>query len=105
VTASFAGNSNYTSADSRSVARSIGKATPSVSASLASYNYDSSAHAATGSATGVGTDGTLTPPVTFSYVGTAPTSYPPSATGPKIVGSYTVTASFAGNSNYTSADS
>ncbi|MGI8734132.1 MAG: MBG domain-containing protein, partial [Pyrinomonadaceae bacterium] len=105
VTASFAGNSNYNAAASAPVAFSITKATASVSATLASYTYDSTAHAATGSATGVGTDGTLTPAVTFSYVGTGTTTYPASPSAPSQVGTYAVTASFAGNNNYNAAAS
>src|SRR5439155_1145305 len=76
-----------------------------VSATLASYQYDSTAHTATGAATGVVADGTLTPAATFSYVGTGTTVYPATATAPKNVGTYTVTATFAGNTNYTSGSS
>src|SRR5206468_2014037 len=53
VTASFAGNANYTSA-ANSASITISKATPTVSATWTSYTYDGSAHPASGFAYGVG---------------------------------------------------
>src|SRR5439155_686106 len=82
----------------------INKATPTVSVTWTSYTYDGSAHPATGFAYGVGgTSDVLSPAATFSYQGTGSTTYGPTATAPANAGTYQVTASFAGNANYTSA--
>src|SRR2546425_11214673 len=78
--------------------------TRTVSVSWTSYTYDGTAHAATGFAYGVGgVTEVLSPAVTFSYAGTGTTTYAPTATAPTNAGTYQVTASFAGNANYTNA--
>ena len=103
VTASFGGNSNYSSA-SNTATITITQATPTVSVTGGSFTYNGSPHAASGLAYGVGGTGdVLGPAVTFSYVGTGTTTYGPTATAPTNAGTYQATASFAGNSNYTSA--
>jgi Calx-beta domain/Bacterial Ig-like domain (group 3)/MBG domain/Beta-propeller repeat len=80
------------------------KFTPTVVASIASYTFDGTGHAAGGSATG--NDGaTLSPAVTFSYSGMGATTYPSSSTPPSAAGTYQVVANFPGNSNYTSGSS
>jgi len=79
----------------------ITKATPTVTAFAASnLVYDASAKTGTGSATGVGSPAEVLSPVTLSYVGTGSTNYTASGTAPTNAGSYTITASFAGNNNY-----
>ena len=42
----------------------------------------------------------LAPAVTFSYAGISPTIYGPTSQAPTNIGTYNVTASFAGNTNY-----
>jgi hypothetical protein len=64
------------------------------------FTYDASSHAGSGSATGVDSE-SLT--VTLTYTGKGTTSYPETTTAPTNAGTYQVTASFAGNSNYESA--
>src|SRR5258706_261594 len=104
LTASFAGNGNYNAKSSTPAALTINKADPAVSATGGTFTYDTTPHAGSGSATGVGTDGALSP-VTFSYVGVSGTVYPTSASAPVNAGSYTLTASFAGNGNYNAKSS
>src|SRR5206468_7221690 len=63
------------------------------------------AHAGSGSAAG-GAAAPLTPAVTLTYSGIAPTVYgPDSSTAPTGVGTYTVTAHYAGDGNYNAKDS
>jgi len=69
----------------------IAQATPSVTVADASYLYDTLAHPAVASATGVG--GESLGPVSIAYNG--------SAMAPIEPGTYAVVASFAGNVNYT----
>jgi Uri superfamily endonuclease len=77
----------------------ITKATATVTATGGTFTYDGSAHAGSGTATGVGGSGdVLSPAVTLTY-DTIDTLAPVNA------GTYHVTAHFAGNSNYSSADS
>ncbi|MFN8384345.1 MAG: sortase [Anaerolineales bacterium] len=103
VTASFAGNLNYSAAIG-TAAITITPATPTVSVTGGTFVYDGNPHAATGFAYGVGGVGdVLAPAVTFSYTGTGGTVYGPSAVEPTDVGTYAVTASFAGNLNYSAA--
>src|SRR5439155_1214171 len=101
--ATYAESANYLgSTDNKNF--TINKATPTVSVSWTSYTYDGTPHAATGFAYGVGgVSGVLSPVVTFTYAGTGSTTYGPTATAPTNAGTYQVTASFAGNANYTNA--
>ncbi|MBC6992407.1 MBG domain-containing protein [Hymenobacter sp. BT491] len=81
----------------------VGKATPTVTATGGTFTYNGSARTGSGSASGVGGAGNLlTPAVTLSYAGTANdgTIYGPTADAPSKAGSYTVTATFLGNDNY-----
>jgi hypothetical protein len=104
ITYSYAGDANFTSVSDTSTNLTVNKATPTVSVTWASYSYDGTAHPATGFAYGVGGVGdVLSPDATFSYEGTGSTTYGPSAAAPADAGTYKVTASFAGNANYTSA--
>jgi hypothetical protein len=95
VTATFGGNGNYKSLTSTAANVTIGQATPTVLATGNTCTYSGSPCAGSGAATGVG--GSTLSPVTLSYSGTG---YGPSATPPTNAGTYTVTASFAGNTNY-----
>jgi hypothetical protein len=82
----------------------INQATPTVSVSGGTFMYNGNQESATGFAYGVGGTGDIqTPAVTFSYAGVSPTVYPASPTAPTGAGTYQVTATFAGNSNYSSA--
>lgn len=101
------GNYTFAQAASNATALTVSKATPTVTA-VAATNlvYSGTPKAGSGSATGVGgsADG-LSPAVTLSYSGTSGTTYGPLAAAPTNAGSYTVTASFAGNSNYSAGTS
>ncbi len=101
VTASFAGNDNYNSG-SDDDALTIGKANPIVTATGGSFTYTGSAHEGSATVKGVMNED-LAPSATLNYTGTpnGGGSYN-SSTAPTNAGSYTVTASFAGNDNYNS---
>jgi hypothetical protein len=101
VVAHFAGNSNYNAKDSAPAAINIDKADPVMAATGGTFTYDTAAHAGSGTATGVGSDGALTP-VTLNY---QDSSHNPIANAPVNAGSYFVVAHFAGNSNYNAKDS
>jgi Bacterial Ig-like domain (group 3)/Galactose oxidase, central domain len=105
ITYSYAGDANFNGAGpDTSKSLTILKATPTVSVTGGTFTYNGNPHAATGFAYGIGgVSDVLSPAVTFSYVGTGSTTYGPTATAPTNAGTYQVTASFAGNDNYTSA--
>ena len=96
----FTGGINYNNQNG-TAAIVIGKANSSVSVTGGTFYYDGTSKAATGSVSGVG--GVILTPVTFNYKGTFSTVYGPTATAPTQLGTYEVTASFAGNSNYNSS--
>jgi hypothetical protein len=98
--ASYGGDANHLG-DSSSKTFTIGKATPTVSVNWTTWTYDGATHPASGSVTGVGGAALGTP--SFAYYGGTGTSGTPLAGAPSSVGTYTVLASFAGNSNYTAA--
>jgi hypothetical protein len=100
ASASYGGDANHLG-DSSSKTFTIGKATPTVSVTWAAWTFDGTAHPASGSVTGVGGAALGTPSFTY-YSGTG-TSGTPLAGAPSGVGTYTVLAGFAGNSNYTAA--
>jgi hypothetical protein len=113
VIAAFAGSTDYAAA-SASAAFSIGQATPTVSVSDAGGIYDGSAFPATDSVAGVvaGVDSTpastlegVAPILTY-YTGTYTLANLPanggSSTAPSVAGTYTVVASFAGSTDYSS---
>jgi hypothetical protein len=102
VTAHYAGDANHDPSDGAPVAIVINKATPGVSVTGGSFFFTGSPQGGSGFAYGIGgVADVLTPPVTLSYAGTGSTTYGPSATAPSGVGTYQVTANFAGNGNYT----
>ncbi len=94
VLASFPGSTDFTSG-SVSETFSIGKATPSVIVSIAGGTYTGSSFMATTSAL----EG-VTPTLNY-YTGTSATGTPLSGT-PTSAGTYTVSASFPGSTDYTS---
>ena len=95
VTASFAGNTNYKAGNSSPANITIAQATPTVTATGNACTFNGSVCAGSGTATGVLTPTDTLTPVTLSYSGTGSPS-----TAPTNAGSYTVTAIFAGNTNY-----
>jgi len=88
-------SSNYTVATG-SVALTVNKATPTVTATGGTFTYDTQPHAGSGAATGLG-GATLTP-VTITYDGS-------SSTPPTDAGNHTVRASYAGSANYLARES
>jgi hypothetical protein len=93
VRASQAGDLNYNAAPSVDQSFTVGKATPVVHVTGGSFGYDGNPHPATGSVTGVSGADLGTPTFTYAPGGTAPTN----------VGTYDVTADFAGNADYNAA--
>src|SRR5439155_16696126 len=98
-------NHNSSRPDALPMSLTINKATPTATATGGTFPYDGNQHGGSGTATGVLTPQDNLTPVTLSYVGVSGTTYGPSATAPANAGNYTVTASFAGNSNYNPATS
>jgi hypothetical protein len=113
VVASFAGSTDYSSGQALATF-TIAQATPTVSVSDAGGTYNGNAFAATDSVAGVvtGVDNTaasalegVAPTLTY-YTGTYTlanlSASGGSSTAPKAAGSYTVVASFAGSTDYSS---
>ena len=96
----FNGGTNYNDA-AGDVAIVINQATPTIDVTGGTFTDNAQPHGATGFAYGIGGVGdVLSPPVTFSYEGSG---YGPTANAPSAPGTYLATATFAGNTNYTSA--
>jgi hypothetical protein len=105
ASASFGGDGNH-KASSDSKTFTIAKATPTVTVSWAGWTFDRTAHPAGGSVAGVGSPAAnLGAPGSFSYYGGSNATGTPLSGAPKDAGTYTVVAHFAGNGNYTAADS
>jgi len=101
ITASQIGNSNYSAANQVSNDVNISKKASTISASgSTSFTYNGLPQGPASSNV-TGSTGT----VTYSYSGSAPTSYTVSATKPTNVGSYVVTATVASDTNYLNATS
>ncbi len=102
VRASFAGNTNYDpTSDVKTIV--IDKASASIVITWATpQTYNSSTHPASAVVNGVGGDTNLSPVATLEYFAgsTAGLAGTGSATAPTNAGTYTVRASFAGNTNY-----
>ncbi len=107
VLASFAGSTDYTSAAASTTFTITGQTAPTVHVTDSGGTYNSTAFSATDTVAGVGSQSTasaslegVTPSLTYysgaSATGTALTAVP------STVGTYTVLASFAGSSDYTS---
>jgi len=99
VMATVAADANYNSASSSATPFSIGKATPVVNATGGTFPYNGTAKAGSGTAIG-GAGETLA--VALIYAGT---NYGPTASAPSAAGTYTVTASTAGDANNTAGSS
>ena len=104
VRASFAGNTNY-NGDSDTKTITIERADATVNLTWASpQTYNGNAHPASATVTGpVAADNPIgSPAVGFEYFvgGSAGLAGTGSATAPTDAGTYTVRASFAGNTNY-----
>jgi MBG domain (YGX type) len=96
---------NY-SVDATNGSLSVTKATPSVSVNWPDWTFDVTAHAATGSVTGIGSPAaSLGNPDSFTYYSGSSATGTPLAGAPKDAGIYTVVAHYNGSDNYTSADS
>ncbi|HWR16996.1 MAG TPA: chitobiase/beta-hexosaminidase C-terminal domain-containing protein [Terriglobales bacterium] len=93
---------NYSIATAQ-VQLNVLKFTPTVTATGGTFTYDGSPKPGAGSAIGMG--GVNLTPVTLTYVGTGSTVYGPTATAPTEVGSYSVTADYAGDANNNAATS
>ncbi|MEI6551800.1 MAG: MBG domain-containing protein, partial [Actinomycetes bacterium] len=101
ITASQIGNSNYSAANQVSNDVIISKKASTISASgSTSFTYNGLPQGPASSNV-TGSTGT----VTYSYSGSAPTTYIASATKPTNVGSYVVTATVASDTNYLNATS
>ncbi len=107
VTFDQAGDASYAAALQVVQPTTAQRATPTVSVTGGTFVVDGAPHgAATGFAYGVGgIADILSPAVTFSYDGTGSTTYGPTPTPPTATGTYSATAIFAGNINYTGASS
>ena len=103
----YSGNIICTSSDATSqnvatVSSSVSKANSSVTAPTAgTYTYNGSPQGPNSGSVATGSTAT----VTYSYAGSGTTSYSASATQPTNVGSYTVTATVAADSNHNGASS
>ena len=106
VVARFAGNSNYTAADSAEKTVTVGRATPSLSITWADpQGYNGNPHPATGSVSGVGSPAAdLGTPGSFTYYSGSTASGQALATAPVGAGTYTVKAVYAGSGNYSPAE-
>jgi large repetitive protein len=102
VRASFAGNTNYTSAY-KDQSITITQATPTVNVSWNGGVYNGNTFVASATATGVAGAIISTPALTLAYYSGNTASGTPLAGAPVDAGTYTVRANFAGNTNYTSA--
>ena len=96
ITASQAGNGTYAPATSVAQTLTVNPATPTMGATGGTFSYDGTPKAGSGTATG-GAGEVLA--VTLGYNGTGSTAYGPTATAPSAAGTYTVTASTAGDAN------
>ena len=103
VVANFAGSTDYTSTASTPDVFTISQATPTVTVSDAGGTYSGSAFPGTSLVNGGGNMEGVTPTLTY-YVGNSATGTP-LTDAPSVAGTYTVVASFAGSTDYTSAAS
>jgi len=101
----YAGDGNHKpSSDSKHF--TIDRATPTVSATWSDWTFDGTAHAASGSVSGVGSPAaSLGSPDSFAYYSGSTASGPALPDAPTDAGTYTVVAHYNGSANYTPANS
>ncbi len=105
VLASFAGSTDYTTGTA-STTFTISKAPPSVNVTDSGGTYNGSAYTATDSVAGVGSQSTASPSLesvtpSLTYYSGASVTGSGSSAAPSTAGTYTVLASFAGSTDYT----
>jgi hypothetical protein len=102
VTASYGGSTNYKAGSSTPATITINQATPTVNATGATCTYNGSPCVGAGSATGVLSGPDVLTPLTLSYSGVVNGGavYGPTAMAPTTAGAYSVTASYAGSTDY-----
>jgi hypothetical protein len=103
VVASFAGNENYTPAESAVATIVITKAAPTLSVGGGTFTFNDTANPATASATGLN-ETSLSGLIITYYAGTSVTGTPLSS-APIYAGTYTAVANFPVHPNYTAAQS
>ncbi len=96
ISASFAGDSGYTSSNGTATLN-VNKAATTTAVTVSNATYDGNPHG--GSAVVTGPAG-LNQSLTVTYTGRNSTVYGPSNTAPTNAGDYTASASYAGDSNY-----
>src|SRR5262249_33290524 len=96
VRACQAGNGNYNAAPAGAQSFTVNKANGTSSVAGGTFTYDNQAHSATAMMTGVNHTSLASPSLSYSPGGSNP---------PVDAGTYTVTASFAGDANYNAANS
>ena len=106
VVAHVNATANYTAADSAAKTVTVAKATPLVTASWTGWTFDGTAHAASGSVSGVGTPAAdLGSPDSFTYYSGSTATGTPLPGAPSGAGTYAVVAHYNGGPNYLPADS
>ena len=103
VTATYIGDANHTGSTSGSIAFSISQATPLITLTDAGGVYNGSAYPATATVTGLNNASITSPAVTLLYYAGATISGTGSSIAPMTAGTYTVVATFAGNTDYSAA--
>src|SRR4030095_8793240 len=97
ASATFAGDANHTgSTDTKNF--QITQATSTTTVTVSNAAYDGSPHGGTAAVTGAGG---LNQSLTVTYTGVSGTAYGPSTTAPTNAGSYSASATFAGDTNHT----
>ncbi len=107
VAADFAGSTDYASSSAQTTF-TIAQATPTVSVTDAGGTYDGSAFTASGTVQGASGPAGSTlegAGLTFSYYAGSTATGTPLSGAPSSSGTYTVTADFAGSTDYTSGSS
>ena len=107
VTATYLGNATHASSSSLATPFTISKAGSITTVTDAGGTYNGNPFPATAAgATGPGgLNDTNLADFTFSYVGIGSTTYAASSTAPTNAGMYTVTATYAGDTNHTGSNS
>ena len=99
VEAKFAGNDNYKNATAAKTI-TIDKATPTITITWANSTFNTNPNPASAVVNGVGGELNLTPAATLLYYEGSIAAGTPLAGAPVNAGTYTVRASFEGNTNY-----